>query len=117
MGPLWLLADFGAPLGTVIAFELEQETGIAGLRVGGGVDAALDYAVPAGDNDLDGYQVVNVFAEYVPPSMDTLVLRAEIGNLFDKNYADRATYGGEYSSVTTLKEPGRTLALTAVARF
>ncbi len=109
--------DFGAPLGTVIALELEQETGIAGLRVGGGVDAALDYAVPAGDNDLDGYQVVNVFAEYVPPSMDNLVLRAEIGNLFDKNYADRATYGGEYSSVTTLKEPGRTLALTAVARF
>jgi hemoglobin/transferrin/lactoferrin receptor protein len=113
--------DFGAPLGTVVAFELEQETKIEGLRVGGGIDAALKYSVPTGEGseyaNLPAYQVVNVFAEYTPPSMNNLVWRGEISNLFDKEYADRATYGGEYSSVTTLKEPGRTLTVTAVVNF
>lgn len=109
--------DFGAPLGTVMAFEIEQETGIRGLRVGGGLDIALDYDMPSGVEDLEGYQVVNVFAEYVPPSMKNLTIRAEVSNLFDTEYADRATYGGDYPSVTTLKEPGRTISLVAVTRF
>ncbi|WP_163851926.1 TonB-dependent receptor plug domain-containing protein [Pseudooceanicola aestuarii] len=111
--------DFGAPLGTVMALEIEQETGVRGLTVGGGLDVALDYDMPAsaGATDLDGYEVVNLFVEYVPPSMQNLTLRAEVGNLFDRNYADRATYGGEYSSVDTLNEPGRTITLVAVSRF
>ncbi|SFD42115.1 TonB-dependent receptor plug domain-containing protein [Roseivivax sediminis] len=113
--------DFGAPLGTVIALEVEQDTGLAGLRVGGGIDAALDYEMPSEPseptNDLDGYGVVNVFAEYVPPQFDNLTLRAEVDNLFDTDYADRATYGGEFPGLTTLNEPGRTISLTAVARF
>ena len=109
--------DFGAPLGTVMAFELDQKTGIDGLRVGGGLDAALDYEMPSGLDDLDGYAVVNLFAEYVPPQFDNMTIRAEITNLFDKEYADRGTYGGEYGDVTTLKEPGRTVSLVAVARF
>ncbi|WP_422071626.1 TonB-dependent receptor plug domain-containing protein [Tranquillimonas rosea] len=110
--------DFGAPLGTVIAFEIEQETGLDGLRVGGGLDLALDYDMPeSADTNLDGYEVVNVFAEYIPPRHDGLTLRAEIANLFDAEYADRATYGTDFDTVTTLKEPGRTISLTAVARF
>ncbi|ETX28827.1 TonB-dependent receptor plug domain-containing protein [Roseivivax isoporae] len=114
--------DFGAPLGTVLAFEVEQDTGLGGLRVGGGIDAALDYDIPDDDpaeptTDLDGYGVVNVFAEYAPPRFGNLTLRAEVSNLFDADYADRATYGGEFPSLTTLGEPGRTISLTAVARF
>jgi len=111
--------DFGAPLGTVMAFEIEQESGVPGLKFGGGLDVALDYSTGSAgsDVDLDGYEVVNVFAEYVPPSMQNLTLRAEVTNLFDREYADRATYGGDYTSVTTLKEPGRTISLVAVARF
>jgi hemoglobin/transferrin/lactoferrin receptor protein len=89
--------------------------------LGGGVDIALDYDLP--DNvidetvDLEGYTVVNAFAEYAPPQLETLTLRAEVSNLLDLDYADRATYGNDFASVTTLNEPGRTLSLTAVARF
>ena len=113
--------DFGAPLGTIIAMELEQDTPVEGLRLGGGVDIALDYDLP--DNavdetvDLEGYTVVNAFVEYAPPQLGTLTLRADVSNLFDVDYADRATYGNDFASVTTLNEPGRTLSLTAVARF
>jgi len=111
--------DFGAPLGTVLAFEIEQETSVPGLKIGGGVDAALAKQGVGGfaNRNLPGYEVVNVFAEYVPPSMKNLTIRAEVTNLFDVNYADRATYGGDFKSVETLKEPGRTISLVAVMRF
>ena len=110
--------DFGAPLGTVVAFEVEQETPVNGLRVGGGINAALDYAMPDGaTSDLAGYTTVNLFAEYQPPRLTNLTVRAEIDNLFDVDYADRATYGADFESVTTLKEPGRTVSLVAVATF
>lgn len=111
--------DFGAPLGTVIALEVEQDTPVNGLRVGGGIHAALDYDDMPGfaTSTIPGYPVVNLFAEYKPPRMPNLTLRAEVDNLFDTDYADRATYGGDFASVTTLKEPGRTLSLVAVATF
>ncbi|WP_245629279.1 TonB-dependent receptor plug domain-containing protein [Celeribacter indicus] len=110
--------DFGAPLGTVIALEVEQQTGIEGLEIGGGLDIAFDYDMPdSADRDLEGYEVVNVFAEYVPPRFEAVTLRLEVENLFDASYADRATYGGEYDTVVTMKEPGRTVSLTAVTRF
>lgn len=117
----FLAQDFGAPLGTVLAFEIEQDTGIDGLRVGGGIDAALDFDMPQMDYpvyDLEGYGVVNVFAEYQPPRYDNLTVRAEVGNLFDRDYADRASYGGDYvGEVGTMKEPGRTLSLVLVSEF
>jgi hemoglobin/transferrin/lactoferrin receptor protein len=110
--------DFGAPLGTVIALEVEHETSIAGLKLGGALDIALDYDMPdSADTNLDGYNVVNVFAEYTPPTLSNLTLRLKVENLFDTDYADRATYGAEYTSITPFKEPGRTISLTAVSRF
>lgn len=111
--------DFGAPLGTVMAFEIEQDTGLDGLRVGGGLDIALDYSTDStgSELDLEGYEVVSLFAEYTPPARQNLTIRAEISNLFDTEYADRASYGADYLSVTTLKEPGRTVSLVAIARF
>lgn len=110
--------DFGAPLGTVIALEVEHETAIDGLKLGGALDIALDYNMPdSADTDLEGYSVVNVFAEYTPPTFENLTLRLKVDNLFDKDYADRATYGAEYSSISPFKEPGRTISLTAVSRF
>ena len=60
---------------------------------------------------------MNVFAEYTPPSLNGVTLRASVQNLFDADYADRATYGGEYASIVPLKEPGRTFMIEAVARF
>lgn len=111
--------DFGAPIGTVFAFEVEQDTGIQGLKVGGGIDAALAKTGGGsfGNRDFPGYQVVNVFAEYVPPSMKNLTIRGEISNLFDVTYADRTTYGGDFQSIDTLKEPGRTISVVAVFQF
>ena len=117
-GSSYAAQDFGAPLGTVMAFEIEQETGVSGLKLGGGLDVALDYeASDPSFNDFDGYTVVNAWAEYVPPSLPNLTIRGEVNNLFDEQYADRATYGTEYDTITTLKEPGRTISLVAVARF
>lgn len=114
----WNAQDFGAPLGTVMAFEIEQQTGIDGLTIGGGIDVALDEEAPDPSlNDYEGYTVVNAWAEYVPAGMPNLTIRAGVNNLFDVEYADRATYGAEYASITTLKEPGRTISLVAVSRF
>ncbi|WP_010141935.1 TonB-dependent receptor plug domain-containing protein [Oceanicola sp. S124] len=114
----WDAQDFGTPIGTVMAFEIEQETRISGLTLGGGLDIALDEEAPdPTSRDYEGYTVVNLWAEYVPPSLSNLTLRAEVSNLFDVEYADRATYGAEYDTITTLKEPGRTISLVAVTRF
>ncbi len=45
------------------------------------------------------------------------MIRAEVNNLFDKEYADRGTYGQDYTVVTPLYEPGRTVSLVATMRF
>jgi hemoglobin/transferrin/lactoferrin receptor protein len=66
---------------------------------------------------LEGYQVLNLFAEYYPPTLPGVTLRGEIRNVFDESYADRATYGGDYPGFSTLKEPGRTFVVEAVAPF
>ncbi|MDO9638029.1 MAG: TonB-dependent receptor [Pseudotabrizicola sp.] len=111
--------DFGAPLGQVLAFEVQQEIGATGWKLGGSLDVAFDYNdLPAdAQNTLKGYEVVNVFAEYVPPSMQNLRLRAEVTNLFDTDFADRASYGADFNSVTPLREPGRTVTLSLVSKF
>lgn len=111
--------DFGAPLGQVLAFEVQQEVGTSGWTLGGSLDVAFDYNdVPAdAQNTLKGYEVVNVFAEYVPPAMQTLRLRAEVTNLFDADFSDRATYGADFDSIVPLREPGRTVTLSLVSTF
>ena len=61
--------------------------------------------------------VLNLFTEYASPSVDGLVIRAEIDNVFNKEYADRGTYGQDYASVTPLYEPGRTVSVYATMKF
>lgn len=111
--------DFGAPLGQVLAFEVQQEIGFSGWTLGGSLDMALDYDdVPASaEQEIDGYHVLSLFAEYVPASLPDLRLRAEVNNLFDQDYADRATYGADFASIVPLNEPGRTLTVSLVNRF
>lgn len=111
--------DLGAPLGQVIALEVQHHLAAANLLIGGSLDVALDYDDTASTSDLglEGYQVVNVFAEYSPPRLPALTLRASINNLFNEDFADRATYGADYSSIVALKEPGRTFVVEAIARF
>lgn len=111
--------DLGAPLGQVLALQVQQELPQYNLLVGGSLDLARDYD-PKGryaGSVLEGYEVVNIFAEYTPPALNGVTFRASVQNLFDTDFADRATYGGEYASIVPLKEPGRTILLEAVARF
>lgn len=110
---------FGAPLGRVIALEAAHRFDDIGVLVGGNIDAALKNTdtVKAGGQALEAYEVFNLYAEYQPEAAEFLTLRFEVNNLFDENYADRATYGQDFASVTPLYEPGRSFLLMAKARF
>lgn len=89
-----------------------------GVTVGADVEIVRDYKkVAPGNLPLKGYEVVNLFAEYKPLQMPNLTFRAEVKNLLDKTYADRATYGQEFGTVTPLYQPGRAVVLSASARF
>lgn len=111
--------DFGTPIGQVLALQAQHTLAGADLTFGGSLDLALDYddTEEVSDLPLDGYEVVSLFVEYIPPQLDRVTLRAEVNNLFDVDYADRATYGADYLDVVPLSEPGRTVTLSAVARF
>lgn len=106
---------FGAPTGRVIALEVAQDIARYDLTIGGTLDAALDYdaLTDIGHDEIDGYTVVNLYADYQPRHLEQLTLRLEVNNLFDETYADRATYGQEYGEVTPLWEPGREIAVAA----
>lgn len=121
LGGSYTLLDYGTPLGTVIAFEIQQNVPDLNLLLGAGFDIALDYNDAAdtefGNQRVEGYEVVNVYAEYTPDAIAGLRLRAEANNLFDRQYADQATYGGDFEGIVTLKEPGRSLTVSAVFEF
>ena len=111
--------DLGAPIGQMIALQVQHSLPQYNLLVGGSLDMALDYDATAttSDQGLKGYEVVNLFAEYTPPAWQGVTIRASVQNLFDEDYADRATYGADYTSIVPLKEPGRIFVIEAVARF
>ena len=118
----FFLVDSGTPVGQVLALEVQQEIPTMNLLVGGSVEAAL-----SNDNEVyetytqeqPGYGVLNLFAEYSPPSFGNVTIRAAVDNVFDKQYADRATYGTEYtaSTLTSFKEPGRNISVVATVKF
>lgn len=111
--------DLAAPLGGVLAIEVQHNPSGSDFTFGGSIEAAQDYEEIAGfaDRAIPGYAVLNLFTEYRPSAVDGLVIRAAIDNVFDKEYADRATYGADFSSLTPLYEPGRTVSLTAGFTF
>ena len=111
--------DLGTPLGGVFALEVQHRPDGSAFTFGGSVEAALRYRDVAGsaERQLPGYAVLNLFSEYETPSVKGLVLRAEVLNLFDKQYADRATYGADFAEIEPFREPGRTVQLTAALKF
>ncbi|MGP9788550.1 TonB-dependent receptor domain-containing protein [Roseinatronobacter sp. NSM] len=111
--------DLGAPLGGVMALEAQHQPRNSDFAFGGSVQAAKAYQTVAAGSDraIPGYAVANLFAEYHAPNIKGLVIRAEVNNLFDKLYADRATYGADFNSVTPFYEPGRSFSLTTALRF
>ncbi|MBX2829925.1 MAG: TonB-dependent receptor [Rhodospirillales bacterium] len=110
---------FGAPLGRVIALEAAHRIDPYSLTVGGTLDAALKNTdtVDAGGGAQDAYEVVGLYAEYQPEAADFLTFRIEANNIFDEEFADRASYGQDFSNVVPLYEPGRSFLLMAKARF
>lgn len=115
----YYLLNIGAPIGQTIAGEIAHTFRPWDLTVGATLDAALEYddGAAAGYAPLDAFAVVNAYAEYKPKDFDYLTVRFEANNLFDENYADRATYGQEYGVITPLYEPGRSFRLSARLRY
>lgn len=115
----FFVQDFGAPIGTVAALEVQQRIPEYNLLVGGALDMALgeDKLLQGSNVTQPGYVVASVFAEYTPENYQNLTFRATINNLFDKQFSDRATYGQDYAVITPLSEPGRTIVLEAIAKF
>ncbi|HEV7321314.1 MAG TPA: TonB-dependent receptor [Ensifer sp.] len=106
------------PAGQIITLQAVHTLTDWGVTFGADAEIALDYDdVAAGYKPLEGYEVFNAFVEYVPPQHSNLTLRAELKNIFDETYSDRATYGQEFGAVTPLYEPGRSFILTARAAF
>ncbi|MBS4046677.1 MAG: TonB-dependent receptor [Alphaproteobacteria bacterium] len=109
---------FGTPIGRIISLEASHRFDDLGVRVGGTIDKSLKNAKVASDTGpLPGYTVVSLYTEYQPAELEFLTLRLELNNLFDETYADRATYGQEFTNVRPLYEPGRSVMLMAKAKF
>jgi hemoglobin/transferrin/lactoferrin receptor protein len=84
-------------------------------RIGGSAEIALEN--DEAGTTLPSYEVVNLYATYVPARYDALELRLDLRNLFDETYASRSSDGIGSSRVIALNEPGRAIALTARLRF
>ncbi|QDA36261.1 TonB-dependent receptor (plasmid) [Paracoccus liaowanqingii] len=110
--------ELGTIPGAMLTLEARHEVR-AGLTLGGIVQHAIEEETRAADTDSDwpGYTVVDIFAEYEPEAFDNVTFRAEVTNLFDRTYVDRASYGSDYAEVVGQREPGRSIAATAVLRF
>ncbi|MEK9842703.1 MAG: TonB-dependent receptor, partial [Thalassospira sp.] len=109
----------GAPLGRVIALEAAHMIEGINLTIGGTIDAALKNTdtADAGGTAQEAYEVVGLYAEYKPEAADYLTFRIEANNIFDEEYADRGSYGQDFTNVVPLYEPGRSFLLMAKAQF
>ena len=108
----------GTPIGQIWTLTAAHTFKAYGVTVGADVEIVRDYKkVAPGNQPLKGYEVVNAFVEYKPLQLPHLTFRAEVKNLLDQTYADRATYGQEFGTVTPLYQPGRSFVLSAAARF
>lgn len=108
-----------SPMGQVITLAAAHTFRSWGVTLGGDMEVVLDSDKAAsGNKPLKGYEVFNVYGEYqLPEAYSNITLRADIRNLLDELYADRATYGQEFDTVTPLYQPGRSVLFTATARF
>lgn len=113
---------YGVLLGDSFNLEVHHEFPKWGVRVGSTNEYVLenDDTVALYGEALNSYFVSNLYAEWRPDWMAGLKLRADVNNLFDKEYVDRANIG-QYSTQSTAivpyNEPGRTLLLSAKLEF
>lgn len=106
------------PVGDIIILTAAHRFAGTGVTLGGDIEIAPEYdRVSDGSAPFKAYEVVNLFVEYQPKLAYDLTLRADVRNLFDETYSDRATYGQEFGNVTPLYEPGRSFLFMTSAKF
>jgi hemoglobin/transferrin/lactoferrin receptor protein len=99
-----------------------------GLRIGGDIEIALkndDTLVSRPEypdepkKPLPGYEVVNAFVEWTPPSRPNFTLRADARNIFDETYTNRAAFAQDFAdpALRPHLDPGRSFRLSATMRF
>ncbi|MBB4303209.1 hemoglobin/transferrin/lactoferrin receptor protein [Rhodobium orientis] len=111
-------------VGDILTFDGSYTFRDWGVTVGGQAEIAFDFSDEdlrdAGFSDLDGYEVVNLFAEWQPPveELAHVTLRGEVVNVFDEQYTRR---GGYYQlpvrGIEPVYEQGRSFLVTATAKF
>ncbi len=119
--------SWGTNMGELITLEASHQFEGTGITIGGDIQIALkqnDFSniflvsdnTPG--NPLPAYEVVNAFIQYEPKSIPKITLRAEVNNIFNETYSDRATTGQDYEAFyVPLREPGRSVYLSAKAEF
>lgn len=111
----------GTLMGDMITFEVAHRLREYGVRVGTTNELVLenDDTMASRGFALNGYFVSNIYGEWEPEQLPGLKLRADVRNLFDRDYADRANTGA-YSTnpnVTATRDPGRSVIVSAKFEF
>ncbi|MEY8829286.1 TonB-dependent receptor [Sedimentitalea sp. XS_ASV28] len=110
---------YGRPVGQIFGISAGYAV-TPDIAIGGTAEIALqndDTDGVGGMSALPGYEVVNVYATYTPPSYQNIEFRLDVRNLFDETYVSRASDGNGLSNVVALNEPGRSVFLTASLKF
>ncbi len=122
---------YGTNIGDIITISAAHEFEGTGITIGGDVEIALEqdevlpywqifFADPTPTNPIPSYEVFNAFIQYElqAENLPELTLRAEVNNIFDETYSNRASSGQEYSAYyRPLNEPGRSFYFSAKAEF
>ncbi|WP_424927561.1 TonB-dependent receptor domain-containing protein [Amaricoccus tamworthensis] len=111
---------YGRPVGHIIGvlagYEVTPE-----ITIGGSAEFALKNDdtenAALGTEALDAYEVVNLYAAYVPQRFENVEFRVDARNLFDETYVARGADGTGLANVVPLNEPGRSLFVTASLKF
>ncbi|MCU4675224.1 TonB-dependent receptor [Catenovulum sp. 2E275] len=107
---------FTAPLGEIITLSGNWQLAELSLSLGFDAEFTLENdAVETSGAKQKSYTVVNTYADY--RFNQSLNFRLSVDNLTDEAYADRASYGQEFTTVVPFLEPGRSVNLNVRYQF
>lgn len=114
----------GRPTGHLFALEGGWDVNQS-WRVGGIAQIALKNDKTAGLSvgrlgamgPLPAYQVVDLYAEYVPEALPNMKVRFAADNIFNETYASRSSDGIGLPGIIPANEPGRQFSITASMKF
>jgi hemoglobin/transferrin/lactoferrin receptor protein len=111
------------PLGEIVTLEVVHTLPQHNFTFGADAQLVLsetntyDFDTGGAGPVLPSYEVVNAFVEWQPKRNENWTIRGEVNNIFDANYASRATYGQEFATVDPLREAGRSFKVSATLKF